>query len=222
VIDPLLRALAQWHDPVFLGVLLRSLFWSAACFIALHFVAIWAIQGLLDLHGWLGWAASIAGSLAASLLALWLFLPVAVIIGTLYLNRIAEAVERRYYPGLPPARGSRVADDIMLAIGIAARVVLFNLLALVAALFLPGIGLILGWVIAGYAIGRGLFLAVAMRRLPPTVAELLYRRSRTEVLILGCILALAGYVPLLNLLIPVIGIATMVHVYSQVARMQPG
>lgn len=221
LITPLLRALAQWRDPAFLGVLLRSLFWSAACFIALHVVAIWTIQDLLELHGWLGWVASLAGSLAASLLALWLFLPVAVIIGTLYLNRIAAAVERRYYPGLPPARGSRVADDVGLAIGIAARVVLFNMLALIAALFLPGIGLILGWIIAGYAIGRGLFVAVAMRRLPPPVADLLYRRARTEVLVLGCLLALAGYVPLLNLLIPVIGTATMVHVYAQVARMRP-
>jgi uncharacterized protein involved in cysteine biosynthesis len=31
----------------------------------------------------------------------------------------------------------------------------------------------------------------------------------------GCILALAGYVPLLNLLIPVIGTAVMVHVLDQ-------
>ena len=88
-------------------------------------------------------------------------------------------------------------------ISIAARILLLNVLALVAALILPGVGLILAWIIGGYAIGRGLFAAVAMRRMPRPAAEALYRRARPAVLAQGCILALAGYVPVLNLLIPV-------------------
>ena len=56
-----------------------------------------------------------------------------------------------------------------------------------------------------------------MRRMPRPAAEALYRRARPAVLAQGCILALAGYVPLLNLLIPVIGTAAMVHVLDQAA-----
>src|SRR5215469_7036859 len=94
VIAPLARALRQWRDPVFLGVLLRSILWSAACFIALHIVAIWTIHRTFDLPGWASWAVDIAGSIGASLLALWLFLPVAAVIATLYIGRVADAVER--------------------------------------------------------------------------------------------------------------------------------
>ncbi|MGA9015336.1 MAG: EI24 domain-containing protein [Acetobacteraceae bacterium] len=216
LLSPLARALGQLDDPVFLGVLLRSLLWAAVCFIALHAAAIWAVHHLLDLQGSLGWAADIAGGVGASLLALWLFLPVAVIIGTLYIDRIARAVERRHYTELPPARGAPIASQLWDAISIAARILLLNVLALVAALVLPGVGLILAWLIGGYAIGRGLFAAVAMRRMPRPAAEALYRRARPAVLAQGCMLALAGYVPILNLLIPVVGTAAMVHVLDRV------
>lgn len=177
--------------------------------------AIWAVHHLLDLHGWLGWAADVVGSVGAWLLALWLFLPVAVLIGTLYIDRIARAVERRHYPALPPARGAPIVAQVWDAISIAGRILLLNVLALIAALILPGAGLILAWLIGGYAIGRGLFVAVAMRRMPRPAAEMLYRRARPAILTQGCVLALAGYVPLLNLLIPVIGTAAMVHVLSR-------
>jgi len=215
LLAPLTRAIGQLDDPVLLGVLVRSLLWAAACFIALHFATIWAVHQLLDLHGWLGWAADVAGGIGASLLALWLFLPVAVLISTLYVDRIAAAVERRHYPSLPPARGAPLVAQLWDGISIAMRILLLNILALIAALILPGIGLILAWIIGGYAIGRGLFAAVAMRRMPRHAAAMLYRRTRPMVITHGCILALAGYVPLLNLLIPVIGTAVMVHVLDQ-------
>jgi CysZ protein len=213
---PLARAIAQLDDPVLLGVLVRSLLWSAACFIALHFAVMSAIHDLLDLHGWLGWAADVVGSIGASLLALWLFLPVAVMISTFYIDRIAAAVERRHYPALPTARGASGAVQLWDGISICGRILLLNILALIAALMLPVAGLIFAWAIGGYAIGRGLFAAVAMRRMPRSAAAILYRRARPMILTQGCVLALAAYIPVLNLLIPVVGTAVMVHVLDQV------
>jgi CysZ protein len=212
---PFALAIGQLGDPVMLGVLVRCLLWSAACFAALHVAALWLLHRLLDLHGWLGWAADVLGTVGASLLALWLFLPVAVVIGTLYFDRIAAAVERRYYPSLPPPRGAPLAVQLWDAISIGLRILLLNVLALFAALVLPGVGLVLAWLIGGYAIGRGLFGAVAMRRMPRPPAQTLYRSVRLNVLVQGCILALAGSVPLLNLLIPIVGTAAMVHVLDQ-------
>jgi uncharacterized protein involved in cysteine biosynthesis len=51
-----------------------------------------------------------------------------------------------------------------------------------------------------------------MRRMPRFAAESLYQDQRLAVLVVGAILAAASYVPLANLLIPVIGTAAMVHV----------
>jgi CysZ protein len=212
LLSPLFRAFGQLDDRVFLGVLVRSVAWSAVCFVLLHVATIWAVHRLLDLHGWIGWAADLLGGIGASLLALWLFLPVAAAIGTLYIDRIARAVEHRYYPYLPPPRGASIGAQLWDAISVGLRILLLNLLALVLAIILPGIGLILAWIIGGYAIGRGLFVAVAMRRMPRLAAEAVYRQARPVILTQGCILALASYIPVLNLLIPVVGTAAMVHV----------
>ena len=156
-------------------MLVRCLAWSAACFVALHFAAIWAVERVLHWHGLLGWAAGVLASVGASLLAGWLFLPLAAVIGTMYIDRIADAVERRYYPMLPPARGARSLPCCGRASCSARRILALNLLALVLVLLLPGIGFLLAWAIAAYAIGRGLFVAIAMRRMPRPAAELAYR-----------------------------------------------
>lgn len=213
---PLSRAIRQcFDDPVFRGVVLRSLLWSAACLIVLDVAAVWALQRLLDLHGWLGWAAGIVGGLGATLLAFWLFLPVAAMIGTFYSDRIAAAVEHRHYPALPPPQGASVGAQVVDGVSIGARILLLNIVALIAVLLLPVIGLVFAWLVGGYALGRGLFAAVALRRLPRPAADSVYRSARLQIVALGCVLAFMAYVPLLNLLIPVIGIAAMVHVLDR-------
>jgi CysZ protein len=212
LLTPLARAVGQLDDRAFLGVLARCLAWSAACLVALHLLAVWAVERVLHLHGLLGWAAGVLASVGASLLAGWLFLPLAAVIGTLYMDRIAEAVERRYYPALPPARGAPIGPLLWEGITLGFRILLLNLLALPLLLLLPGIGLLLAWAIAAYAIGRGLFVTIAMRRMPRPAADLIYRNARGIVLAYGGIMALAAYVPLLNLFIPLLGTAAMVHV----------
>ena len=209
---PITRALSQMDDPVFRGVLLRSVAWSVACFAGLHIAAVWAIHRLLALHGFLAWGADVLGSIGASLLALWLFLPVAAAIGMMYIDRIAASVERRFYPWLPTPDGASLLEQAWDGLAVALKVLSLNIVALILAFLLPGIGLLLGWMIAAYAIGRGLFVAVAMRRMPRARAESLYRTSRGVILTQGGILAVAAYIPILNLLIPIIGVAAMVHV----------
>ena len=207
-----MRALGQLDDPVLLGVLARSVGWSIVCFAALHVFTIWAVHHLLNLHGWVAWTADILGSVGASLLAFWLFLPVAAAIGTLYFDRIAYAVEHRYYPWLPPPQAAPMMEQVWDGLAVGLRVLVLNIFALALALLIPGVGLVLGWLIAAYAIGRGLFVAVAMRRMPREAAESLYQTRRASVLVTGGILAGVAYVPLANLLIPVVGVAAMVHV----------
>jgi len=210
----MLRALAQLDDPAFLGVVARSLLWSALCFAALLAGSLWWLHRLLAQAGWWAWAAGLLGGLGAALLAFLLFLPVAAMIGTFYVERIAAAVERRFYPGLPPARGAPVAAQLRDALAVGGRVLGLTLLALLLALVLPGIGAVLGWAVSGYAIGRGLFGAVALRRFGRAEAARLARQRRAAILVQGGVLALAGFVPALNLLIPVLGTAAMVHVLN--------
>ena len=90
-----------------------------------------------------------------------------------------------------------------------------QIVALGLAIAIPGIGLLLGWAITGWAIGRGLFVATAMRRMTRAEAVRLYASQRLPVLAQGGILALATTIPLLNLLVPVLGIAALTHVLNR-------
>jgi CysZ protein len=209
---PLTLAFSQLFDPPLFGVVWRSVLFSALFFMVSLAGMIAALHHFVAAHGILAWAFDALGSIAAAVLAMWLFLPVAATIGAFYFERIAHAVEQRFYPSFPPAQPAPMLDQIWVGVALGARVLGLNVLALSLAIFLPGIGLPIGWAIASWAIGRGLFLAVAMRRLNRPESEALYLAVRPIVLAQGAAMAAAGYVPLLNLLIPVVGTAAMVHV----------
>jgi CysZ protein len=209
---PLFRALSQLTDPALLGVVWRSVLFSALFFAVILAGTIGAMHHFVTAGGIVAWALDALGSIAAAVLAMWLFLPVAAIIGTLYFERIARAVERVYYPSLPPAEPAPLLDQLAASLGVGLRVLGLNLLALLLTLFFPGVGLPIGWAIASWAMGRGLFVAVAMRRLNRPDTEALYCSVRPIALVQGAAMAAAAYFPLLNLLIPVVGIAAMVHV----------
>ena len=219
---PLSRALSQLSDPAFLGVVWRSVLFSALFFAVILFATIGAVHHFVTAGGILAWALDALGSIAAAVLAMWLFLPVAAVIGTLYFERIARAVERVFYPSLPPAQPAPMLDQLWVGLGVGLRVLGLNVLALLLTLLLPGVGLPIGWAVASWAIGRGLFVAVAMRRLNRADTEALYRRVRPVALAQGGAMAAAAYFPLLNLLIPVVGTAAMVHVLDlALTRDQP-
>ncbi len=213
----LLRALRQLDDPVFAGVLLRSVLWSAAGFALLCWGGAWGAHHWLAAHAgaWHGvwsWLGGAAASVLAGAAALFLFQPVAVVIATLYLERVARAVDRAWYPALPEPKGAPLAAQFWDGLAIGGAVLALNVVALGLALLLPGVGLLLGWAVAAWAIGRGLFVAVAMRRMGREAARQAYARRRGAVLLQGAALAAASAVPGLNLLVPVIGVAAMVHV----------
>ena len=212
------RALSQFDDRVFLGVVLRAVAWSALCFALLHLLAVALVREFLAWDGPPGWIADIVAYVGASLLSMWLFVPTAAAIATLYVDRIAAAVEHRFYPDLPPAPGAPVAEQVMDALALAGRMLGLGIVALVLILTIPGIGLACGWAITGYALGRGLFLSVAMRRMPRADAMAVYRTNRWTVLAPGLVIALVVWVPVLNLFVPVIAAAAMVHALDGIMR----
>jgi len=209
---PISRALSQLSDPALFGVVWRSVLYSALFFALILAGSIAALHNFVPSHGILTWVLDALGWIASAVLAMWLFLPVAATIGALHFERIARAVEIRFYPWLPPAKPAPIMDQVWDGVTVGLRVLGLNVLALLLTLFLPGVGLPLGWAVASWALGRGLFVAVAMRRLNRADAEALYRAVRPVALTQGGAMAAAAYVPLLNLLIPVVGTAAMVHV----------
>lgn len=214
------RSLSQFDDRVFLGVVLRAVAWSALCFALLHILAVALVREFVAWDGPAAWITDLVATVGASLLSMWLFVPTAAAIATLYVDRIADAVERRHYPDLPPAAGAPILEQVIDALALGARMLGLGVLALLLILLIPGIGLVCGWAITGYALGRGLFLSVAMRRMSRADAMAVYQRNRVAVLLPGLVIAIAVWVPLLNLFVPVLAAAAMVHVLDGIMRMR--
>ena len=208
---PLLLALRDLPDPAIRGTILRGIAGAALVFVALLAGAVWLVGWLAQGTGWIAWALEAVSGVAALLLAVWLFVPVAVAVSALFVDRVADAIERRRYPGLPPAKGASVLAQAGGAASIFAQALVLNLLAL-PLLLVPVAGVVALWAVAAFVLGRELFEQVAARRMTQGEAVRLRRSLRAQVFAVGGFLALLASVPFLNLLVPPLGTAAMVHV----------
>ena len=208
-LGPPLRALRQLDDPALLRVAVWSVAGAAAAFGAIG-MGVWYLAH--GVAGWNGWLAGLLGGLGAALLAHFLFLPVAGAVAGLFAEPIAAAVEQRFYPGLAQAAPASLGAQIWDGLALGLKVLMLQVLGLILTPVLPGASVAFAYGVAAWAIGRGLFVAVAMRHMPRRDAVALYAARRGDVLLQGAIAVLGSLVPLANLLVPVLAVAAMVHV----------
>ena len=224
------RALAQAGDRRFLSVLL----WSLALTLVALGLAAWlfvAGVGWLLPHDvtlpWIGqvgflddvafWAA-IGGVLV---LSVFLMVPVAAAVVGFFLEGIAEAVEERHYPGLPPARAIGLATQVGDAMRFFVLVVVFNLLALVIYLAVPPLAPFIFWIVNGFLLGREYFQLVALRRVDRAEAKALRQRHFGLIWLTGTAMAIPLSVPVLNLFVPIIGVAVFTHQFHRLVKDAP-
>lgn len=222
------RALAQLGDPRFRAVLWKSL---GLTLLALVLV-FWAVMLLL---GWLlpesvtlpwigavGFVDTLVSWAAVGLmlaLSVVLMVPAAAAVVGFFLDDVAEAVEARHYPGLPPAKPLGLGRQLADALRFLGLVVLVNLGALVVYLAVPPLAPLAFWAVNGFLLGREYFQLVALRRVDRRQAEALWRRHLWRIWLAGTALAVPLSVPVLSLVVPMLGVAVFVH---QVQRVAPG
>jgi uncharacterized protein involved in cysteine biosynthesis len=211
MIRDLFRAVRQIGDPAFRRPLILGALLALGGGLGLAWAVGWGVEALAGGEGWFAHAAAAAGGLLVLFAVFWLFVPLLLAISSLFTDGIAAAVERRWYPALPPAAGAHGAAQAWSGAVLAAKMAGLTLILLPLSLVLPLIGAIALWGVAAIGLGEGLFLAVAQRRMSVEASEALRRRRRTEIWSLGGVLALVGLVAPLNLLVPVLGTAAMVH-----------
>ncbi|MCB2099398.1 MAG: EI24 domain-containing protein [Rhodobacterales bacterium] len=198
----------------------RGLVWLSLGLALLVFIVLWSSVGFLLTQTkffelvYLDWAVDILGGLATLILT-WLLFPgiMSAFVG-LFLDKVADAVEARHYPGLPPADGLPVGESIIEALKFLGVMVVCNLLML-PFLFVPPVFPFVFYVVNGYLLSREYFDLVAVRRLPPSEARRLRKRNAGVLLVTGAALAFMLTVPFLNLVAPVIGTAAMVHLFQK-------
>ncbi|HMR62042.1 EI24 domain-containing protein, partial [Amaricoccus sp.] len=150
-------------------------------------------------------------------LSVVLMVPTAAAVVGFFLEEVADAVEAEHYPGLAPAAGPGLSAQIGDALRFFALVVAVNLAALVVYLLLPPVAPFVFWLINGFLLGREYFQLVAMRRLGPEGAARLRRANAGRIWLAGTAMAVPLSVPVLNLLVPILGVAVFTHQFHRLA-----
>jgi len=211
------QAFADLLTPPFRVVLLKTLGLTAALLVVAFIGFEALLGGLLTLsYVWLEIVIqTVAGGLV--LFGLWFLVPpITSLVATLFLDEIAETVERERYPDDPPGRSLPVLPALALSLRFFALVVAVNALALLF-LLVPGVNLVAFLVANGYLLGREYFELAAMRHRPVAEARALRERHALTVFLAGLMIAGVLAVPLLNLAAPLFATAFMVHVHKRVA-----
>lgn len=220
------KALSQIGDPRFRKVLAIGVGLTLALLVA-------AYAGLLILIGWLvgdttalpvvgevTWVGDLLGFgslLLMVVLSAFLMIPVASAITSMFLDEVAQAVEDRHYPDLPPVPAMPLGEAVKDTVNFFGIIVAANIVALLFyALFTPFAPVIF-YALNGYLLGMEYFTLAAMRRVGRQEAKALRRRNRLTIWAAGVLMALPLSVPLVNLLIPILGAATFTHIYHRIA-----
>ncbi|WP_336056108.1 sulfate transporter family protein [Nitratireductor sp. CH_MIT9313-5] len=173
-----------------------------------------------DLPSWAGWLGLVAGLAAGIGLALALALliaPITAIIAGLFLDDVAEAVEKTDYAQDPPGKPVPLVPAIIMSLKFFGVVILGNLFALLL-LLVPGVNVIAFFIVNGYLLGREFFEFAAMRFRSEAEAKALRRRHASTVFMGGLVIAGFLAIPFVNLLTPLFAAAMMVHLHKMITH----
>lgn len=184
------------------------------------FVFPWVAGFFPEMPEWAGWLSFVFLILAGIGLALGLALllsPVTALIAGLFLDDVAEVVEKRHYPGDSPGMPMPFGPAMLSSVKFLGVVILGNLVALFL-LFIPGVNLMAFFLVNGYLLGREFFEFAAMRFRSPQDARLFRAKHASTVFLGGLVIAAFLAVPFLNLLTPLFAAGMMVHLHKLVSR----
>ncbi|MEM6307035.1 MAG: EI24 domain-containing protein [Pseudomonadota bacterium] len=218
------KACAQMGDPRFLKVMLKGIGITLLLLIGFYALTLWAVSHI-GIIAWLAERVGLSTALVGGVLGVgsvilmiglsaFLMVPVASAITSLFLEDVATAVEDTHYPGTIKFTQS-MGEAILETLQFLGIVLVANIGAFVVFLILPILGPLPFWATNGYLLGREYFTMVARRHLGPDGAKHMFRTHQGTVWFAGFLMAIPLTVPILNLIIPTLGVATFTHVYHR-------
>ncbi|MFZ3581535.1 EI24 domain-containing protein [Loktanella sp. DJP18] len=224
ILGDFLKALAQLPDPRFRRVLWLGIGGTLALLVAAYAALLWLIDAAASEPVTLPWIGQVTwigdllgwGSLGLMLLlSVFLMIPVASAITSFFLDDVADAVEARHYPALPPVPRTSFWDGLRDTFAFLGLMLVANLVAIALYLLFPPAAPLIFYTMNGFLLGREYFQVAAMRREGRAGARSLGRRHRAAIWVAGILMALPLSIPLLNLFVPILGAATFTHLYHR-------
>lgn len=217
-----LAAIGQIGDPRFRWVLIQGVGLTLLLLIALYAVVFFGVQWLLPETVDIPWIGEVTfvetllswGSLILMMvLSIFLMIPVASAFTGIFLDDVANAVEARHYPHLPPATDIGIGENIRESLGFLGVIVVANLVALV--FYFTPLAPLIFYGLNGFLLSREYFRMVAVRRLGRVEAKAAYRRNMLTIWAAGVLMAVPLTIPIMNLIIPILGAATFTHLFHK-------
>ncbi|MCV2893552.1 EI24 domain-containing protein [Lentibacter sp. XHP0401] len=229
ILQSFARALGQVGDKRFLRVLLIGVALTLALLVGAYAGLLWLVEvfigpeAYLPVLGevrWLNDLLSGASLLFMLVLSIFLMVPVASAITSMFLDDVAQAVEAKHYAQLPPAKPVSFADGLRDTINFLGVLIGANMLALVLYLFFAPFALLIFWALNGFLLGREYFTLAASRRLGRAEAQKLRSRNWGTIWLAGVLMAAPLSLPLVNLFVPILGAATFTHLFHGIVSRQ--
>ncbi len=214
MIDDVIRAFAQTFSPPLRRILFKTIALAILLLLVLGVILQTVIARMAALPQPFEMALAIVTGLGMIAGAIYLMGPISSLIAALFLDEVAEEVERTDYPADAVGRALPIAQAIMLSMKFFGLVLAVNFIALLL-LLVPGINISVFFVANGYLLGRQYFELTAMRFRPVEEAKALRQANAVRIFLAGLVIAGLLIVPVLNLITPVFATAFMVHVHKR-------
>ena len=169
----------------------------------------------------LAWIVSIAAGLGVVLGGIFLMPAVTSLIASVFVDDVAEHVEREHYPAERPGTALPLGVAIPEGIKTALLTILVYLIALPFVLF-AGAGFLIFFIATAWLLGREYFELAAMRFRSPAEAKAMRKDNAATVFTAGLFIAAFVSIPIVNLATPLFGMAFMVHMHKRLSRPAAG
>jgi len=226
ILSSFFAALGQMGDPRFRQVLIKGVGLTIALLIiattsfvllisyitgeSAFFQFLGSVRWISDLISW-------GSFFLISFFSIFLMVPVASAITSLFLDEVAQAVEDKHYHHLPKVRSVPFGEALRDTVNFLGVLVGANFLALFLYVLLPFAAPLIFWALNGFLLGREYFTLAAMRRVGRSQAKAMRKQHRGTIWVAGILMALPLSIPLLNLIIPILGAATFTHLYHRIS-----
>lgn len=215
------RALATLFDRDFVGLVLWSLVLAAILFAALFVGLEYALAQLPALGSvWVNRFLELAAPFVLILAVVALGAPVAAMVGSFFLDRIAAKIDARFYPNDPRPRGGRMGASLWESVKLIVLTLLINGALIPLDVGVPGVPEFAALLANGWLLGRQFFELASLRFLTPKDSDALRRRHGGKIYAAGLLIALFALVPGLDLIAPFFGAALMAHLFKRVTHQE--
>ena len=236
MLDAAVKALSQMISPPMRSILWRSIGLALVLITVLAvglqrllswfatYGEVW-LEGLLG-PGWhtslevLAWIVSIAAGLGVVFGAVFLMPVITSLVASLFVDDVADIVEREHYPAERPGVALPFSQAIYEGVKTALLTILVYLIALPLVLF-AGAGFLIFFLATAWLLGREYFELAAMRFRSPEEAKAMRRDNAATIFTAGLFIAAFVSIPIVNLATPIFAMAFMVHMHKRLSGPRP-